>query len=245
MHRHMGIKHRGEIDFGTIDTSLLLQLKRLDVKLEMDIKSKYISIVDVNEFVDTKETFILMPADPSVLASIAGNDAAGDDADWGGRLAGDAGCDTDDDDDEKRPRDEEASRAQAELLQSLQLPANVRQIVPKYPTLDEVELFESLLSSHKKPNGAIEWDAIFSGWTAAHADSLRLGTKSRKRVGVAAHAATLKALHEHVKKRAHLLELLEPLGDDLAKLDRVCFSLFFARLLVLLVRRRCKLEMSL
>jgi hypothetical protein len=92
--------------------------------------------------------------------------------------------------------------------------------VPKYPTLDEVELFESLLSSHKKPNGAIEWDAIFSGWTAAHADSLRLGTKSRKRVGVAAHAATLKALHEHVKKRAHLLELLEPLGDDLAKLDR-------------------------
>lgn len=224
----MGIKHRGEIDFGTIDTRLLLQLKRLDEMLEMET-SKYASIVDVDEFVDTGEKFILMPVDESVLASIADVDAA-EAADWGGDAAGelDAGCETDEED-EQWPQDKKASRAQAELLESLHLPANVRLVVPKYPTLHEVELFQKLLPPNTKQNGSIEWDKIVAEWLAAHAANLELDAKLRRRIGLVAHCETLKKLHEHVKKRDHLLQSLEPLEEDRSRLDRVCFQSYLFR----------------
>jgi 3'-5' exonuclease len=56
----MGVSRRGDTEFGTMDIATLLQLKRLDQILAID-KSKYSGLVDPNEFLDTGETFGIIP----------------------------------------------------------------------------------------------------------------------------------------------------------------------------------------
>jgi len=173
----MGITHRGETNFRTIDKHLLLRLKDIDSLLEIE-ESKYKSLVNPNDFCDTKERFCLMQVteeqrveldDP--LSEAHDSDDGAESADGGeGRINSD-GDDSDKDDVDAAPPRTPAFRvtaAEERMNKILGVPSNVPILLPGRPTPDEEQLYKSLVPDSVDSGGTgINPRKMLGLWCAA------------------------------------------------------------------------------
>jgi tRNA-binding EMAP/Myf-like protein len=213
--------HRGDIDYGTHNTSLLLSLKRLDHILSFS-QSKYGSMVDPNEFLDTGEVFGMIPN--GMLLSAETDDEPREEDDDNDDPVDDEAHDDDDDDDDE----EEAVRitaAEAEFNAAMGLQGSVPLLLPNSPSKDEVQLYKSLVLLSVDEGGSdVDMPKVLVGWNNALKVNSRLPVRDRKSLRVAT-LISLEKLREKIAVQDNQSWSAEPIAQAAKELRKVLFCL--------------------
>ena len=210
----IAISRRGEEDYGTHNTALLLRLMDLDEELKQEMESvgKY-RMPNPNHFEHNPEERLGL-SHKSFLAKGANfvDDDASDCNDDGGQSC----QDTDDDDSSSSDEDNDVNitAAEREFNELCRAQHGCGILIPKAPSDDEIDLINHLLT--------ISQDAkeVCKGWQAALKANSKLKGADRKALRFA-NDQTLTMLMETVAKRKNRKDSLAPFEQAAKELQKV------------------------
>jgi hypothetical protein len=215
-----GISHRGDVDHGTHNTSLLLSLKRLDQILSFS-HSKYGSMVDPNEFLDTGEVFGMIP--DGMLSAEIDDEPPREEDDENDDPVDDEALDDDDDDADE----EEVVRitaAEAEFNAAMGLQGSVPLLLPNAPSKDEVRLYKSLVLLSVDDGGtAVDMQKMLVGWNNALKENSRLPVRDRTALRLAT-LISLEKLRDKIGAQNNQNWSAEPFAQAAKELRKVLLT---------------------
>jgi hypothetical protein len=220
----MQIQHRGMPDFGTTRSDILLQLKRLDIMLNLH-DSKYLSIIDPSNFASTNEDFCFIPGlfqeiDPDPIPDLARDEDDGPSEMDAPQHELDDDDDDDDDNAEISPNccQFRIVQTEREFNDALRINSSIPLMLPSAPTQDEVQLYKCLALSSVSSGGAgIDLRKMLSLWKEEVKKNSDLPLIQQKKIGIA-YLESLSMLSEKMENRdnqAWSLDLIRPADKEL------------------------------